>query len=270
MKDKLVFPDGLTCSYIEEGSGDPLVLIHGFGGSKEIWQDNIDILSKKYRVIAYDLLGHGEGTIPEDTELSDTALADQLHGLLVSLGIKSCHLVAHSLGACVVFQYVMKYGNEMLNKVIIADMTPSMNAYDDWDLISVGGFGSRSALEWMQRDYEGYMRAIVSAAGTQDLSEEEFEKELADFLGRLQQGPATKVLECCQADFRPALGLFEVPFAYFYADPGMMLVRPAELAEYYRTHVKSPVKIVPFHVSTHSFPQEMPDVFAEEVEKFLG
>lgn len=270
MREETVrLPNGMDCAYISQGDGRPVVLIHGFGGSKEGWLPDIELLSRRYSVIAYDLMGHGRSRLPDGFPLTDTSLAEQLRGILEYSGSHDYTLIAHSLGACVVFQYVLKYGCELVDRVIIADMTPSMNLQPDWDLISVGGFGSRSALEWMERDYEGYMRAIVSAGGTQGLSEEEFERYFQGFMSTLQQVPVTRVLESCQADYRPALARFTVPAAYFYADPGTMLVRPAELAEYYQTHITAPCKLVPFYCNTHSFPQDMPEQFTSEVISFI-
>ncbi len=51
-------------SYVDCGSGEALVLIHGVGLNKQVWQPQIDAFCGEYRVVAYDTLGHGKSRIP--------------------------------------------------------------------------------------------------------------------------------------------------------------------------------------------------------------
>ena len=51
---------GERVAYRDEGTGEALLLIHGMAGSSATWRAVIPALSKKYRVVAPDLLGHGE------------------------------------------------------------------------------------------------------------------------------------------------------------------------------------------------------------------
>lgn len=55
-KSKFIIIDGLRIHYRDEGMGFPLVLLHGFAASLHLWQDWVDELAKKYRVITLDLL----------------------------------------------------------------------------------------------------------------------------------------------------------------------------------------------------------------------
>ena len=55
---------GDRVAYRDEGNGEALLLIHGMGGSSSSWSDVIPLLAKNYRVIAPDLLGHGESDKP--------------------------------------------------------------------------------------------------------------------------------------------------------------------------------------------------------------
>lgn len=52
-------------SYLATGQGQPVVLIHGVGLNKEMWGGQVVGLATKYRVIAYDMLGHGASPRPE-------------------------------------------------------------------------------------------------------------------------------------------------------------------------------------------------------------
>lgn len=52
----------LQVSYLEAGTGNPLVLVHGVGMNAEAWFPQIEVLSRFYRVIAVDMPGHGESS----------------------------------------------------------------------------------------------------------------------------------------------------------------------------------------------------------------
>ena len=71
------------CTYIYEvsGEGKPLILVHGTGGRRpELREDMIPLLSKDFRVYAYDMRGFGETVRPTQVSLSDDLWADDLAG----------------------------------------------------------------------------------------------------------------------------------------------------------------------------------------------
>ena len=87
MKSILTTPKGDKIAYVENGSGDPVVLVHGFTGNTSAWADTLTNLGKKYHVYAYDMLGHGETVMADNDAVGETALADQLHDFLVGLDL---------------------------------------------------------------------------------------------------------------------------------------------------------------------------------------
>ena len=102
---QLVEIGGRTISYLtlaaEEPCGDPVVLVHGFGGDKNSWLFVQQPLSEDHAVHALDLPGHGaSGKDVGDGSLA--RLADVVVGFLDALGISRAHLVGHSLGGAVV------------------------------------------------------------------------------------------------------------------------------------------------------------------------
>ena len=93
-----------TISYVtmgpEEPSGEPVVLVHGFGGDKNSWLFVQRPLSEARTVHALDLPGHGAS----DKDVGDGSLktlADTVLGFLDGLGVRRAHLVGHSLGGAV-------------------------------------------------------------------------------------------------------------------------------------------------------------------------
>jgi pimeloyl-ACP methyl ester carboxylesterase len=92
--------DGLRLYYEEEGSGRPLLLIHGASQDTLSWHDNIGHLAKKYRVLAIDLPGHGKSALVARRPTTDTAeFADCIGRFIAARDLRDVILVGHSMGA---------------------------------------------------------------------------------------------------------------------------------------------------------------------------
>lgn len=93
--------------YEWNGSDGPIVvLIHGFGMVGDMWQWQVPELSKNYRVLTYDLLGHGRSPAPQSRP-SLTLFSEQLKELLDDQGIYSCSIFGFSLGGMIVRRFAM-------------------------------------------------------------------------------------------------------------------------------------------------------------------
>jgi (E)-2-((N-methylformamido)methylene)succinate hydrolase len=99
---------------LRSGKGQPVILVHGVGMAAEIWQPQIEALSQRCDVIAYDMLGHGGSDLPpREARLSD--YADQLLAVMDGLGVARTHLVGHSMGALVVLEFALAHPDRVLN-----------------------------------------------------------------------------------------------------------------------------------------------------------
>ncbi|WJH36245.1 alpha/beta hydrolase [Paenibacillus sp. CC-CFT747] len=97
MESKKINVNGTTLAYQEQGSGNPVVLLHGFCGSSRYWEKVIPALSDKYRVIVPDLRGHGQSNAPSGPYEME-AFASDIEALLQELGIAKTVVLGHSLG----------------------------------------------------------------------------------------------------------------------------------------------------------------------------
>ena len=97
---------GVRIHFMDEGQGDPVVLIHGFTGNLvSEWSASgttQTLLDAGYRVIAFDVRGHGESDKPHDPADYGDAMSEDTVRLLNHLGIERAHIVGYS----VVYQMV--------------------------------------------------------------------------------------------------------------------------------------------------------------------
>ncbi|MFX0545019.1 alpha/beta fold hydrolase [Roseovarius sp. S1116L3] len=99
---------GLTVSYRDSGTGEPLVLLHGVGMQSAAWGPQIAELSDDYRVIALDLPGHGgSDPLPEGSELPD--FVAWCHAAVQALGLGPVNIAGHSMGALIAAGFAASY-----------------------------------------------------------------------------------------------------------------------------------------------------------------
>ena len=91
--------------YNDIGEGTPVVLLHGYLESSDIWDDFAKKLSEKYRVISVDLPGHGMSGSYGSTHTMEF-MANIVKELLDTLGIKKVFLTGHSLGGYVTLAFL--------------------------------------------------------------------------------------------------------------------------------------------------------------------
>jgi len=128
---EIQLPD-VRIHYVREGSGPPLVLLHGWPGFWWEWNKVIGPLAEHYDVIVPDLRGFGESEKPDLDDLSKYALervADDQAGLLDALGIENSYIVGHDYAAIVVHKFIRKYPNRVLKAAIFDPITPDFGPF---------------------------------------------------------------------------------------------------------------------------------------------
>jgi pimeloyl-ACP methyl ester carboxylesterase len=101
-------PSAIASSFSVEGSGPPLFLIHGIGASRHTWDGVVAALKDRYRIIHYDLRGHGRSPAPRPPYTLDGLVAD-LEALRAELGIEKAHFAGHSLGGMIAPAYAREH-----------------------------------------------------------------------------------------------------------------------------------------------------------------
>lgn len=101
---------GFNWAYLDSGGrGEPLVLVHGFGGDKSNWLRIAGRLRKRYRLIAPDLPGFGDSDAPLDARYRIQDQVERLHDFLVAIGIDRAHVAGNSMGGYVAALYAATY-----------------------------------------------------------------------------------------------------------------------------------------------------------------
>ncbi|MCC8087857.1 MAG: alpha/beta hydrolase [Rikenellaceae bacterium] len=107
-----------------EGCGRPVLLLHGYMESLDVWDDFSEILAKKgYRVVSLDLPGHGISEVLEEVHSMDL-LAGVCEGLLIKLGIEEADIVGHSMGGYVALA-LAKNCPQRIRSLVLFSSTPN-------------------------------------------------------------------------------------------------------------------------------------------------
>ena len=110
--------------YEDHGSGDPVVLIHGYPLNGASWEKQLPVLlAAGHRVITYDRRGFGKSSQPASGYNYDT-FAEDLHKLVTKLKLKDFALVGFSMGGGEVARYIGKYGSKGVAKAVIIGGIP--------------------------------------------------------------------------------------------------------------------------------------------------
>src|SRR3984885_3437438 len=110
--------------YEDHGSGNPVILIHGYPLSSSSWEKQVPaLLQAGHRVIAYDRRGFGKSSQPTTGYNYDT-FAEDLQKLITQLKLRDFTLVGFSMGGGEVARYLGKYGSKGVSKAVIISGVP--------------------------------------------------------------------------------------------------------------------------------------------------
>ncbi len=120
-------------AFVKVGAGPVLLLLHGLGCDHTTWDPVIDILARRYTVVAPDLLGHGLSDKPR-ADYSVGGYANGMRDLLTCLGIDKVTVVGHSFGGGVAMQFAYQFPERTERLVLVAsgglgpEVTPVIRA----------------------------------------------------------------------------------------------------------------------------------------------
>jgi pimeloyl-ACP methyl ester carboxylesterase len=106
---------GVQVYYEEAGQGTPVLLSHGYSATSKMWQGQMDALAGDYRLIAWDMRGHGQTDSPDDASAySEAATVDDMAAVLDAAGVEKAVISGLSLGGYMSLAFNVKYPERVL------------------------------------------------------------------------------------------------------------------------------------------------------------
>jgi pimeloyl-ACP methyl ester carboxylesterase len=142
-KESMLNAGGIPTHYLEWGqpSAQTVVMLHGFTSHGHCWDFLADSLCEKYRIVAFDLPGHGDSGWSRKGYTVDV-YRKELFDCWKELGLKKCTLLGMSLGGMIAMDFASRYP-DLIEKLIIVDAGPEIPNASRRDL-RVRFFGGKS------------------------------------------------------------------------------------------------------------------------------
>ncbi len=259
-------PDGTRFAYVDLGRGRPLVLLHGWSSSLRWFNRNLAELAGRHRVLALDFRGHGSS---EKTASGHTMeqYARDVHDFIEGVGAANCVLAGWSMGAIVLWNYVMQYGAGQAKGMVFVGQSAS-------DLITPeyqhGVFSEHDVHQFMydlQMTREGRVRGHMEQMVKHPLSEQDLRWMAEDYLRCPAHIAAVAFYHQTMVDSAPAFPMIDFPSqVYFGVDPKMYKLAHGE----YLASVIPGSELVVFEDSGHVPMWEEPQRFNHELLKFAA
>lgn len=123
---------GTRLYYEEAGIGPALVFVHGFSGNLHMWDEQFSTLADRFRVIRYDLRGHGQSDLPGEQPY---AHADDLDALLAFLSVERAVVVGISMGGWIATHFTLTYPQRVAGTVLISSALIGWEWTPEWKVL---------------------------------------------------------------------------------------------------------------------------------------
>ena len=170
--------DGVQLHYLTAGKGPAVLLLHGYAETSRMWRPIIPLLAEKFTVIAPDLPGIGDSSIPAGTIDMITA-AKQIHELVRSMKIEKARVVGHDIGLMVAYAYAAQFPAETEKLAVMDAFLPGVpgweaiyNAPNVWHFRFNGEY-PEMLVKGRERTYFEYFWNVLAADKTRSIPEAE-------------------------------------------------------------------------------------------------
>lgn len=165
---RITTADGVNIAYSDLGQGEPVLLVHGFPDTMQVWRNQMDdLLAAGYRVIRLDTRGCGQSDAPSVVKSYDLALlVSDLCALLDHLSLDKVKLVGHDWGAAIGWAFCLAHPERVERYVAVSVGHPAAYAGAGWRQMLkswyAGFFQLRGVAEWMVKSFDWWMLRTFS------------------------------------------------------------------------------------------------------------
>jgi len=280
--------NGVRLHYVlaGEGTGEPLVLLHGFPQSWVMWRLVLPALAERHPVIAVDLRGYGDSEKPAGVAGHDqgTKAAD-VHALIHHLGLGRVVLIGHDRGGRVARRYALDYLEDLAGAAFL-DILPSEHIYDEL----TAGEAARRYWHWIFQLVPELPEQLI--AGREDAYLEQFLGRMPELLDQMRSDGAYReyrraflqpgAVEAALSDYRATYEVdvpryraeraagarVMVPVALLWGDQGNLADHPVlDIWSQVATDIRRAVEI---EACGHYLPEEQPEIVTEHLLRFAG
>lgn len=213
MKPSLQLGDGKRLAYSDAGTGRPLVLLHGWAMSGDLFVPQIEALAGRFRVVVPDLRGHGQSSRLDPAD-GLSQLADDLEALLYHLDLDDAILCGWSMGAMVAWDHLLRHRGGRIAGLVVIDMSPRVANDEHWTLGTLGGRDEADAVHMMadmRSDWYGFCSRFVPRIFAENADAALIGAALAAARANDPASMAQLWGSMIQQDFRASLPRIELP-----------------------------------------------------------
>jgi non-heme chloroperoxidase len=261
--------DNCKLYYEEHGDGKAVVFIHGWSCNRHYFRKQLPVFQDHYRVLSYDLRGHGDSDRTE-YGLTLAQFAKDLKDLIAYRGLKDVTLIGWSMGVHIIFEYIAQYGCENLSHLVLIDVTAKMMTDEKWTYGLFDNYDRKAAMEYLEDiakcwDHvaEGFVPAMFADGYPM---KEDVEWTLAQAKKNTPHVMVNMWLAIVQKDYRDLLPKITVPTLITYGAKKSLYC--PENSQYLQEKIKNS-ELAAFNGGHIHFMQDS-DHFNKVVMDFIG
>jgi haloalkane dehalogenase len=233
---------GSRMHYVEHGSGDPILFLHGQPTWSYLWRNVLPELEGKGRLIAVDLIGYGMSDEPDIPYDIDDHIG-YLDGFIEALGLDRITIVCHDWGSFFGFHYAHRHPERIKGLAFLEAMLNPIPGYDAFDPQTRAFFqtlrSSQANAERMMMDENQFVENILPAMICRPLERQELDAYRAPWTDRQSRrilctfpqnlciGKEPASVYRMQTAYIEWLGQTDLPKLLIHAEPGFLIPAPA-------------------------------------------
>jgi haloalkane dehalogenase len=271
---------GSNLHYVEEGSGDPVLFLHGNPTSSYLWRNVIPHVSGQARCIALDLIGMGKSDKP-DIEYRFVDHAKYVDGFIEALDLKNITFVVHDWGSALGFHYARRH-EENVRGLVFMEAIVRPVTWDEWPEQArqvFQGFRTPGVGEQMILEQNMFVEAVLPGAILRKLSDEEmarYREPYPDPKSRTPtwrwpneipiEGEPADVVEIVQA-YSDWLQTTRIPKLLLRAQPGAIL--SAQMVDWCQFSFPN-IKVVDIGPGSHFVQEDQPHAIGKAIADWFS